>query len=137
LPYKSQLEIGNSSFVLAKIKENFNGYVSKTYEDLAIQYILKNFDVLKCGRWWDKSNKIDAVGVANDHLVVAECKYSNKKVGINILEALKEKTKYINTELPVKNYILFSKSGFTDALIKLSRDDNTIVLVNKLEDAFR
>ncbi len=137
LPYKSQLEIGNSTFVLSKIKENFNGYVSKTYEDLAIQYILRNFDVLKCGRWWDKSNEIDAVGVANDHLVVAECKYSNKKVGINILEALKEKTKYIETELPVKKYILFSKSGFTDALIKLSKDDNAIVLVNELAGVFR
>ena len=133
LPHKSQLEIGNSTFVLNKIKENFNGYVSKTYEDLAIQYILKNFDVLKCGRWWDKSNEIDAVGVANDHLVAAECKYSNKRVGINILEALKEKTKYIETELPVKKYILFSKSGFTDALIELSMNDCTIVLVDKLE----
>ncbi|PHS40055.1 MAG: ATPase [Sulfurovum sp.] len=137
LPYKSQLEIGNSTFVLSKIKENFNGYVSKTYEDLAIQYILTNFDVLKCGRWWDKSNEIDAVGVANDHLIVAECKYSNKKVGINILEALKMKTKYIETELPVKKYILFGKSGFTDALIKLSRGDNTIVLVDKLEAVFK
>ena len=132
LPYKSQLEIGNTTFVLKKIEENFSGYVAKTYEDLAIKYILENFEVLKCGRWWDKSNEIDAVAIADDHLLVAECKYSNKKVGVDILEALKDKVKFIETKLPVKKYVLFSKSGFTKDLEKLRSDE--IILITGLQE---
>ena len=127
LPYKSQLEIGNTTFVLKKIEENFSGYVAKTYEDLAIKYILENFEVLKCGRWWDKSTEIDAVAIADDYLLVVECKYSNKKVGVDILKALKDKVKYIETRLPVKKYVLFSKSGFTKDLENLRSDE--IILI--------
>lgn len=122
LPYKSQLEMGNTSYVLKKIKANFNGFVSPVYENLAISYILKNFNVLKCGRWWSKNEEIDAVGIAEDFLIVAECKYSNKKVGLDMLKNLQEKAKQINTNLPVKHYIFFSKSGFTDELKKLKSE---------------
>jgi len=135
LPYKSQLEIGNRAFVLKKIEENFSGYIAKTYEDLAIKYILENFEVLKCGRWWDKSTEIDAVAIAEDHLLVAECKYSNKKVGVNILEALKDKVKYIETQLPVKKYILFSRSGFTKDLEGLRSDE--IILITGLNEEIK
>ena len=135
MPYKSQLEIGNTTVVLKKIEENFSGYVAKTYEDLAIKYILENFEVLKCGRWWDRLNEIDAVAIANDYLIVAECKYSNKKVGLDVLEALKNKVKYIETELPVKKYILFSKSGFTKELERLKSDE--IILITGLQEKIK
>lgn len=128
LPYKSQLEMGNTSFVLKKIKENFNGFVSPVYENLAILYMLKNYNLLKCGRWWDKNVEIDAVGIGEDFLIVAECKYSNKKVGIDILYDLQKKAKKINSNLSVKHLILFSKSGFTDALQKLQ--SNEVILVD-------
>lgn len=127
LPYKSQLEMGNTSFVLKKIKENFNGFVSPVYENLATLYILKNYNLLKCGRWWDKSVEIDAVGIGEDFLIVAECKYSNKKVGIDILHDLQKKAKKINSNLSVKHFILFSKSGFTDALQKLQSKEVILV----------
>ena len=131
LPYKSQLEIGNSAYVRKKVEENFAGYVSKTYEDLAISYTLKEFGVLKCGRWWSKNEEIDVVGVGDDFLVVGECKYSNKKVGTDILEALKNKAKTIELKLPIKHYILFSKSGFTEAVLALAENDKTLLLVDK------
>ncbi len=128
LPYKSQLEIGNTSFVLSKIRESFSGFVSKTYEDLAVLHLLKNYNLLKCGRWWSKDVEIDALGIASDYIVVAECKYSNKKVGVDILKGLKEKAKKIDTKLPVKHYFLFSKSGFTKELEELN--DKEVVLVD-------
>lgn len=127
LPYKSQLELGNTNYVLEKIKENFNGFISPVYENLCIEYLLNNYDLLKCGRWWDRDIEIDAVGIAKDYLIVAECKYSNKKVGTDILQGLKEKSKNIKTTLKIKHYVLFSKSGFTDALKNLS--DDSVVLV--------
>lgn len=129
---KSQLELNNTEYVLKKIKENFNGYVSKTYEDISIEYTLKNYELLKCGRWWDKNSEIDVVGVGDDYLIVGECKYSNKKVGIDILESLKAKSLNIELKLPIKKYLLFSKSGFTDDLLSLSKNDDSLELIEKL-----
>ncbi len=71
--------MGNTNYVILKIKENFNGFIAPVYENLAITYLLNNFNLLKCGRWWDKNEEIDAVGIGEDYLIVAECKYSNKK----------------------------------------------------------
>jgi len=132
LNHKSQLELDNTKFVLNKIKQNFSGYVAKTYEDIAIQYTLENYQLLKCGRWWNKNSEIDIVGIAEDHMLVGECKYSNKKVGIDILKSLKEKTLNIELNLPIKKYLLFSKSGFTDDLLLLSQNDDSIELIEKL-----
>lgn len=132
LPYKSQLEMGNSNYALIKIKENFSGFVAKVYEDLSIEYMMSNYSLLKCGRWWSKTDEIDVVGVGEDFLMVGECKYSNRSVGIDILKALQEKAQKIELKLPIKSYMLFSKSGFTDDLMAMSQADERIVLVEDL-----
>jgi len=132
LPYKSQLEIGNTAYVMKKIKENFSGYVSKSYEDISINYTLKEFELLKCGRWWSKDEEIDVVGIAEEFMVVGECKYSNKKVGTDILKALKNKAEKIELNLPIRHYLLFSKSGFTKDLLSLAKGDASLVLVEKI-----
>ena len=132
LPYKSQLELDNKNYALAKIKESFSGFVAKVYEDLAIIYTLNNYPLLKCGRWWSKTDEIDVVGVGEDYLIVGECKYSNKKVGTDILKELKIKSKKIESKLPIKHYLLFSKSGFTKALIEISSKDDSIILIDKI-----
>ncbi len=129
---KSQLEIENSDVVLEKIKENFSGFVAKTYEDICIEYTLKNYDVLKCGRWWSKSEEIDLIAVAKNYMLVGECKYSNKKVGTDILVLLQKKSLHVELKLPIEKYILFSKSGFTDELIELSKKDEKIELIKEL-----
>lgn len=132
LPYKSQLEMDNTEYVLKKIQESFINHVSKTYEDICVEYVLNHEEVLKCGRWWNKNEEIDIVGVAEDSLIVGECKFSNKKVGIDILEKLKEKAKHIELKLPISKYILFSKSGFTEDLKKYSEENKNIVLIENI-----
>ncbi len=129
---KSYLELENYEYVLHKIKTNFNGFVAKTYENLAIEFTLKKHKLLKCGRWWNGKNEIDIVGVGSDYLIVGECKYSNKKVGIDILEALKDKATMIDSDLPVKKYLLFSKSGFTEKLIESAKNSEEVELVDSI-----
>lgn len=133
LPHKSQLEIGHTRYAIEKIRGSFSEFVSKTYEDLAIEYVRENFDVLKCGRWWNKKEEIDVVGVQEDGLIVGECKYSNKRVGTDILDALIQKIAAIESPLPVKTFVLFSKSGFTEALLKRATEDERIVLIEGLQ----
>ncbi len=131
LPYKSQLELGNTNYAMVKIKENFSGFVAKVYEDLAVEYTLKNYPLLKAGRWWNKDEEIDVVGVNEKFILVGECKYSNKKVGIDILKQLEAKSKKIELNLPIKHYLLFSKSGFTKDLMEIEKNREDIVLIDR------
>jgi AAA+ ATPase superfamily predicted ATPase len=116
---------------MVKIKENFSGFVAKIYEDLAVEYTLKNYPLLKAGRWWNKDEEIDVVGVNEKFILVGECKYSNKKVGIDILKQLEAKSKKIKLNLPIKHYLLFSKSGFTKDLMEIEKNREDIVLIDR------
>ena len=49
LPFKSQLEIGNSEYVLHKIKQNFNAFVGQSYEKLAVSYVAHISTLLNVG----------------------------------------------------------------------------------------
>ncbi len=133
-PYQSYLEIENLSYPLEKIKNEFNLWVSKIYEDLARETILNNseipFPIKKLGRWWNNNEEIDIVGLGDNEIIFGECKWSSKKVGLSVLLSLKEKSKSVkwNNSSRKEYFILFSKEGFSDDLISLSKKDKTIIL---------
>ena len=132
-PYQSYLEIENLTYIKNKIENEFDLYVSKIYEDLARESIWENinFPLFKVGRWWDKNTEIDIVGLGeNNKIVFGECKYSNKQVGLNVLNELKEKSKKViwNNNKREEYYILFSKSGFSQDLIELAKKERNILL---------
>ena len=133
-PYQSYLEIENLSYPLEKIKNEFNLWVSKIYEDLARKTLLNNseisFPIKKLGRWWNNNEEIDIVGLGDNEIIFGECKWSNKKVGLSVLLSLKEKSKSVkwNNSNRKEYFILFSKEGFSDDLIDLSKKDKTIIL---------
>lgn len=133
-PYQSYLEIENLSYPLEKIKNEFNLWVSKIYEDLARETILNNseipFPIKKLGRWWNNNEEIDIVGLGDNEIIFGECKWSSKKVGLNVLLSLKEKSKSVkwNNSSRKEYFILFSKEGFSDDLISLSKKNKTIIL---------
>ena len=110
-----------------KIKQNFNAFVGQSYEKLAVSYVAQYFNTLKCGRYWNKNIEIDIVGITDSSLIVGECKYSNKKVGIDVFDNLKQKAKTIESQLPIKRCILFSKSGFTDELLKMQGENLVLI----------
>ena len=133
-PYQSYLEIENLSYPLEKIKNEFNLWVSKIYEDLSRETMLNNskipFPIKKLGRWWNNNEEIDIVGLGDNEIIFGECKWSNKKVGLSVLVSLKEKSKSVkwNNSSRKEYFILFSKEGFSDDLINLSKKDKTIIL---------
>lgn len=86
----------------------------------------------KAGRWWNSSTEIDVVAFdsTGHDIIFGECKYTEKKMDIDIFYALLEKAK----EVPWKNdsrrewYVLFSINGFTDEMIKLAGSRKDILL---------
>ncbi len=116
-PYQSYLEIENITYPLEKIKSEFDLWISKIYESLARESVLLNssvpFPVKKLGRWWDKEEEIDIVGIGENEILFSECKWSNKKVGLSVLYDLKEKSKVEKYRKKRIFYSVFKRGIYT------------------------
>ncbi len=128
-PNKSMLEEGKVEKVLSKEKENLKKHESFVFEQICREYLRRGWH--KVGRWWEKGNEIDVVGLkGKNEIIFGECKWSKNKVGVGLLYDLKEKAKKVRWggSNRVERYILFSKSGFKKKLKEL---DEEIKLVDK------
>lgn len=141
-PNKSFIESNKTEFVMNKIKNNFiDNHVAYIYEDICIEKMWDlnnenkwNITFNKVGRWWNNTTEIDIVAfdsTGND-IIFGECKYTEKKLDINIFYNLLEKTK----EVIWKNnnrreyYILFSINGFTNEMLNLANSRKDILLLD-------
>lgn len=72
--------------------------------------------------------EIDIVALNEDDkkILFGEVKWSNKPVGTNIYDNLQRKSDQVEWQWGErkKYYCLFSKSGFTDAMMRLAHQDN-------------
>lgn len=141
-PNISFIESDNVDIVMNKIKDNFiDNHVSYVYEDICIEKMWElnadgvfNFNFIKAGRWWNNDKEIDIIALddTGKNIIFGECKFWENKVGINVLAALEEKSKYVewNKNNRKEQFILFSINGFTDDLIKLSNERKDIILLS-------
>lgn len=132
-PYLSYLEIDRTSYVESIIKRDFDKFVSHIFEDISQEITLLTtlpFPILKIGKWWDKDNEIDLVALGENEIIFGECKWSNSKIGLNILNDLKEKSKYVEWRNQTRKeyYALYSKSGFTSDLSIHAKKETNIFL---------
>ena len=118
------LEIDLYEFVLKEMEKNFNdNFVSFVYEDYVKEEILQDpikylgFVPLKIGRWWNNKEEIDIVAFDDKNIAFIECKWTNKSVGLSVLNRLKDKSLLVNSSSLKKYFILFSKSGFSNSLM--------------------
>ena len=131
-PNKSYLEEGRTSLVMSAIKKDFPAFVGPVFEDIARAYIRRHevmgSAVKKAGSWWEKNIEIDIAAFdEKDRMIIGECKWSNKKVGVDIYRNLRLKQKHLTDYAREFRYVLFSKSGFTDDMKKLARDDGVVL----------
>jgi len=130
-PRRAELEMGMADAVLKDIIGQMPRHVSTVYEKIARETLRKHTDLLfpfsAIGRWWDKNEEIDLVAVnpALNSILFCEVKWSEKPVGVDIYEALRAKAKLIAWGKKDRKefYCLFSKKGFTDAMMRQARKD--------------
>ena len=132
-PYQSYLEINKKEFLLDKLKISFSSFVAEVFEDISQEILMNNqniFEIQKIGRWWDKNNEIDLIAIGKKEILYGECKWSKNHVGISVLNDLISKSKDVPKEKSIKEeyFALFSKSGFSDELIDLSKKNSKILL---------
>lgn len=131
LPNRSKIEEGKADDVAARIKSELNQLLGENYEIVARQilgkYEARFFKFDRLGKWWDRNEEIDVVALNEQEkkILFGEAKWSNKPVGTNILDDLKRKAGLIDWQRGQRQeyYSLFSKSGFTEALVNLARNE--------------
>ena len=140
-PFRSYIEMEDTGYVMEKVKRNFiDHHVSFVFEKVCLQkmWLLNKdgqlpFKFTRVGPWWDKNTEIDIVGLSENtkEMILGECKYTEAKVGIDVFYQLVEKGKVIpwNRDVRRQYYILFSKSGFTDDLLKLAAGRKDLKLI--------
>jgi len=89
------------------------------------------FPFTKLGRWWERNEEIDIVGLNNelDSILFGEVKWSEKFIGTDIFDALREKARKVKWGGRQRRefFCLFSKSGFTQAMIRKAREEGVIL----------
>lgn len=127
--------MGRIEDVLAAIRQGLSHYLAEIYEQAAAE-VLKNhmdrfFPFSAVGRWWDRNEEIDLVAVnsALDSILFAEVKWTEKPVGIDIYESLHRKSGQVvwGTEHRRESFCLFSKSGFTKAMMNRAAEDGVVL----------
>ncbi len=136
---------GAADLVYQRIEPHLSDYMGKVFEEICKQYLWKQLLSGNCpvefnslGRWWgnDPQEKaqaeIDIMGEQDKNTALfAECKWTNEKVDLGILETLAKRSELFNYK--TKHYYLFSKSGFTKGCIDKAKDMGNVRLVEYKE----
>ena len=132
---------GASELAYKRIEPYISDYMGMVFEEICRQYLWKIMLSGKCpvefsslGRWWGtdpyekKQTEIDIMGEQDKNTALfAECKWTNEKVDIGVLEKLQKRSRlfsYYNITL-----YLFAKNGFTKGCIDKAGTLGNVVLV--------
>lgn len=149
-PYKGELELDNTQIVLDEIRKDFvQKFVAFAYEDICRSIFADlcregaiDFVPSRIGAYWlndlDSDTEIDVMAVdhQNKRFFAGECKYHNKPVDAPVFFALRDKVQASGELQKVwKGYQpifgIFSKSGFTQRLVDLGKENPQLFLINE------
>ena len=133
---------GATDLAYNRIKPHLSDYMGNVFEDICKQYLWSLLLMGKCainftdiGRWWGTNPKtrqqveIDLIGTADKSTALfAECKWTNEKVDLGVLESLIEKSQLFHYKN--KHYYLFAKSGFTKGCVDKANIMGNVMLVS-------
>ena len=123
------------------VKPNMSDYMGRIFENICQQYLYHPqvyatlpFLPGNIGRWWGtdpvkkRQEKIDIMAIQDTHALLAECKWRNAPVNQEILEQLVDKGRLFHYDKI--SYFLFSKTGFTEDVLKYNETDSSLYLVS-------
>lgn len=123
-----------------RIAPELSSYMSGVFEEICRQYLWKLLLEDKCavnfcdlGRWWGTNPKtksqeeIDIMGDDKESVLFGECKWTNEKVDLGVLETLVERSTLFKYKK--KHFYLFAKTGFTQGCIDKASEMGNVTLV--------
>ena len=148
-PFKGELELGNQQIVLDQMTKDFRQkFVAFTYESICREIFAElcrnqqiDFVPSRIGAYWCNDHEDDteidvaAVDHKNRRIFLGECKYHEKPVDVAVYAALQEKAMSPDLVKAFKDYEvmygLFSKSGFTERLMRMAEKSSTLWLIQE------
>lgn len=141
---RTLIETGAQQAVWKKrIEPDYDNYMGLVFEKVCTDYLYgKNakgeLPILftSIGRWWGTNSathcqvEIDLVANDGKDYIFGECKWQNEKLDFTVLRELKAKADIFSHNRNNTYYVLFSKSGFTQAVIDEAKSDSGIMLVD-------
>ena len=139
LPYKSRLvEGGGRKLLEQEILPNLDNFIGQGFDKICadiFRYLsskgILRLDCDRVGRWWGGNEEIDLVGMKGEIPVfAAECKWSRKPIGIDLLRDLERKISLVDPgSNPAKiRFGLFSRSGFTKEVEERGKKGEIILI---------
>lgn len=141
---RTLIETGAQQAVwLKRIEPDYKSYMGLVFEKVCMDYlIVKNAEgelpilFTRIGRWWGTNpathgqEEIDLVANDGKDYIFGECKWRNEKLDLPVLRELKAKADLFSRSRNNTYYVLFSKSGFTEAVINEAESGSSILLVD-------
>lgn len=129
------------------VKKYYPDYMGLIFEKMCQEYLNRYAEELpimlnSTGQWWGtdpaakKEIQIDIVGTAveGNEYIIGSCKYHNEPIGIDELQLIKNYASVFRKD-GIFHYYIFSKSGFTDALLEAEKRGEVKLLT--LEDLYK
>lgn len=130
------------------ILDKFPQYMGLKLEEICTNFLRENHDILgfeplEIGKSWGKvpgkkNESFDLEIVAHDekNLVLAECKWTGKQVGLREYNEPVQKSSWLKIRREKVRYMIFSKSGFKEELLNLRSESLSLFsiedMVNKM-----
>lgn len=141
---RTLIETGANQAVWSKkIEPDYSNYMGTVFENVCLDYLrMQNSKGIlpilftDIGRWWGTDSKthsqieIDIIAKDGSDYIIGECKWRNERLDLSVLTELKKKADIYNKKRNNTWFALFSKSGFTDAVIDASKKDDKLILVD-------
>lgn len=137
----SLISRGAADLAYSRIAPELSAYMGGVFEEICKQYLWRLLLAGKCvvsftelGRWWGANPKtrtqeeIDIMGTDKDSALFGECKWTNDKVDLGVLETLVERSSLFH--FGKTHFYLFSKSGFTKGCIDKAAELGNVSLVS-------
>lgn len=137
----SLISRGAADLAYSRIAPELSAYMGGVFEEICKQYLWRLLLAGKCavsftelGRWWGTNPKtriqeeIDIMGTDKDSALFGECKWTNDKVDLGVLETLIERSSLFH--FGKTHFYLFSKSGFTKGCIDKAAALGNVSLVS-------
>ena len=123
------------------VSAGMNTYMGAVFEEICKQYLWElnrkgkaAISFTSLGRWWGNDPKqksqteIDIIGEADKNTALfGECKWTNDKVDVGVLELLIERSKLFHYKKV--HYYVFAKSGFTKGCVDKAQEMGNVTLV--------
>ena len=141
---RTLIETGAGEAVwLKRIQPDYSHYMGLTFEKICTDYLYSQnakgelpFLFTAIGRWWGTNPRtheqveIDIIANEQNDYLIGECKWRNEKLDIGVLNSLKEKADIFCQKREHTWFVLFSKSGFTKAVLEEAEKAEDIMLVD-------